>query len=151
MSRRYGHAISVACDGSHDGGDQEAGMCAPQGFVWRGITYQVAEVLATWHLRDRWWQPGPAEQAKQWDYQPNVAVPPVQPGPFAVSPRWEGQGWEEQGWEEQAHRADVVPRIGESRASSDRFYYRVRCTSGLICELYYDAVSGDWVLDRVHD
>ena len=35
---------------------------APASFVWHGVTYEVAEVLATWHLMDRWWMQG-AESA----------------------------------------------------------------------------------------
>ena len=34
---------------------------------------------------------------------------------------------------------------------SDRFYYRVECTSGLLCDIYFDTVSRKWILDRVHD
>lgn len=25
-------------------------------FEWRGVRYRVREVLATWHLCDRWWE-----------------------------------------------------------------------------------------------
>lgn len=32
-----------------------------------------------------------------------------------------------------------------------RDYYRVRCSDGLLCELYCDEVTGGWVLDRVLD
>ena len=36
-------------------------------FQWRGVRYLVREVLATWHLCDRWWERytdrGPAAQA----------------------------------------------------------------------------------------
>lgn len=35
--------------------------------------------------------------------------------------------------------------------ASDRRYYRVLCTNGLQCDLYHDAVTDTWVLDRVHD
>ena len=44
MTRLYGDPVLVAL---HD--DQL------QCFIWRGTTYRVQEVLATWHLRDRWW------------------------------------------------------------------------------------------------
>ena len=27
----------------------------PARFRWRGAHYIIAEVLTTWHLRDRWW------------------------------------------------------------------------------------------------
>jgi hypothetical protein len=30
-------------------------------FSWRGVHYAVAEVLASWHLRDRWWEPASGE------------------------------------------------------------------------------------------
>jgi hypothetical protein len=74
---------------------------APAGFRWKGIEYAVAEVLATWHLMDKWW----------------------------------------------AHPAEENPR----QAASDRTYYRVRCPDQQVFELYHDAASGLWVLDRVHD
>lgn len=35
--------------------------------------------------------------------------------------------------------------------ASDRRYYRVLCTKGMLCDLYYDAANDTWVLDRVHD
>lgn len=47
MSRRYGHTIPVICG---PGGE-------PERLTWRGATYHVTEVLGSWHLRDRWWQP----------------------------------------------------------------------------------------------
>jgi Domain of unknown function (DUF6504) len=34
---------------------------------------------------------------------------------------------------------------------SARDYYRVRTNDGLLCELYYDSVTGGWILDRVLD
>lgn len=42
-------------------------------------------------------------------------------------------------------------RDGCGSGASDRHYYRLRCTDGLLCEVYYDAASDYWVLDRVHD
>lgn len=105
MSRHYGHMIQMACDKRRLG---QQNQHPPQRFVWRGVTYHVAEILAAWHLRDRWWQAKPSG--------------PTAPG------------------EQRA-----------SSASSDRYYYRVRCADGLLCDLYYDAISGAWVLDRVHD
>ncbi len=44
--------------------------------------------------------------------------------------------------------------LGESnprRAASDRTYYRVRCPDQQCFDLYHDAVSGLWVLNRAHD
>lgn len=29
---------------------------APRAFTWRGVRYAPLEVLATWHLVDRWWE-----------------------------------------------------------------------------------------------
>lgn len=46
MAHRYHHPIQVT---------QAHGR--PTRFVWRETAYLVAEVLATWHLQDRWWQP----------------------------------------------------------------------------------------------
>jgi len=40
---------------------------------------------------------------------------------------------------------------GEECGSSDRAYYRLDCSSGLQCEVYFDAVTGIWVLDRIYD
>jgi hypothetical protein len=88
MAHRYGHPIHVTC---------AAGQ--PSRFSWRDAQYTVAEVLATWHLRDRWW---------------------AQPGDGTA-------------------------------AASDRYYYRIQCMEGLLCDLYYDAARDAWVLDRVHD
>ena len=51
MSRRYGHVIEVQAD--HEQG-------TPQRVLWRGVSYCVQEVWATWHLRDRWWAGGEA-------------------------------------------------------------------------------------------
>ena len=49
MTKRYGDPILVAVSSS----DQ------PRCFIWRGTTYRVQEVLATWHLQDRWWEDRP--------------------------------------------------------------------------------------------
>lgn len=95
MTRRYGQVIAVTSTGH-----------APTGFRWNGVAYRVVEVLATWHLRDRWWETGTAGEA--------VAG------------------------------ASILP-------ASDRHYWRVRCASGLICEVYHDMVSDAWVLDCVYD
>ena len=48
MAHRYRHAVRVTC---------AEGL--PHRFRWREGEHTVAEILATWHLRDRWWvQPG---------------------------------------------------------------------------------------------
>jgi hypothetical protein len=40
---------------------------------------------------------------------------------------------------------------GEEGAESDRTYYRLDCSGGLQCDVYFDAAIGVWILDRVHD
>ena len=98
MTRHYGEQILVA---------QHTYVSHPRCFIWRGITYHVLEVLATWHLMDRWWNPGP-------------------------------EGY-----------ADVSGAREDHE--SDRHYYRLECSPGLLCELYFDTVSDRWILDRVYD
>lgn len=90
MAHQYGRPIPVVV---RDG--------LPVRFRWHGADYAIAEVLATWHLQDRWW----------------------------------------------AHPAESDAR----RAESDRTYYRVRCPDQQVFDLYRDAVSGLWMLDRAHD
>lgn len=52
MAHRYRHAVRVTyVDGQ------------PRRFVWRDRAYTVAEILATWHLRDRWWVQSEEETA----------------------------------------------------------------------------------------
>jgi hypothetical protein len=100
MSHRYGAVISV----------RQAGE-TPETLCWRGTTYRVVEVLATWHLRTRW-------------------------------------------WEQQTPRPDLREALAPTTTAkqpSDRFYYRLLCVQGLICELFFDAEQGTWVLDRVYD
>jgi hypothetical protein len=41
--------------------------------------------------------------------------------------------------------------VGDEWGSSDRTYYRLDCSSDLQCEVYFDAVTGIWILDRVYD
>ena len=95
MSRKYGKIVQVIAT------DQNQ----PAGFIWRGSTYHVQEILAAWHLRDRWWG----------------MTSPASPGAQETKP-------------------------------SDRYYYRLQCDPELFqCELYYDATSMCWVLDRVYD
>ncbi len=79
----------------------------PGGIVWRDVAYSVVEVLARWHLRDRWWVP-----------------------------------------DGRASTGDTLPG---GATASDRHYYRLRCAGGLLCEVYWDAASGVWTLDRVLD
>jgi Family of unknown function (DUF6504) len=100
MTRRYGHAISVKVAGSH-----------LTGFQWNDIPYRVVEVLAAWHLRDRWWEVGEAD----------------------------------------ASMANGAASKRTQPSASNRYYYRVRCASGLICDVYHDVISNAWVLDCVYD
>lgn len=93
MSRLYGDLVLVA-----QNGDQ------PRCFMWRGLTYRVREVLATWHLQDRWW-----ERTGSGSSTPAAAL------------------------------------------ETDRHYFRLDCAPDLQCELYYDAASDRWVLERVYD
>jgi hypothetical protein len=98
MTRRYGEMILVAqhTDNNH-----------PRCFIWRGSTYRVVAVLATWHLRDRWWKP--------------------------VS---------------QGYAGTSRPVVDQE---SDRHYYRLDCSPELLCDVYFDAASDRWILDRVYD
>jgi hypothetical protein len=98
MTRRYGELILVA---QHTYSDH------PRCVIWRGTTYRVVAVLATWHLQDRWWEP--------------------------IS-------------QEGAHSSTPL-----KNQESDRHYYRLDCSPGLLCELYFDAASDRWILDRVYD
>lgn len=49
MARRYGHPISITLSSAR-----------PSRFRWRDADYRIVEVLSTWHLRDRWWEPSSA-------------------------------------------------------------------------------------------
>ena len=51
-------------------------------------------------------------------------------------------------WEPASSAAEDQPA---HLSPSDRHYYRLECTSGLLCEIYHDTVSGVWVLARVYD
>jgi hypothetical protein len=53
-------------------------------------------------------------------------------------------------WWAGAPDADPAPPADQALAS-DRHYYRVECADGLLCELYWDAAQGLWVLDRTLD
>ena len=46
MAHRYGQPVAVirAADGT------------PAHIRWQGSVYAIAEVFATWHLMDRWWE-----------------------------------------------------------------------------------------------
>jgi hypothetical protein len=52
MAHQYGQPIHVTC-AAPGAGAREVGE--PQRFTWRGREHVVVEILAAWHLRDRWW------------------------------------------------------------------------------------------------
>lgn len=81
-----------------------------------------------------------------------VAVPP----PHAFS--WRGQDYMVRSvlarWHLEARWWEAAPsaaRRGASPTASDRSYYRLVCVPDLLCEVYYDARAGQWVLDVVYD
>ena len=41
-------------------------------------------------------------------------------------------------------------RLGEDK-ESDRHYFRLECSPGLLCDLYFDAAPDRWILDWVFD
>lgn len=55
MTRHYGQPIAVTA--------AESGTGQPAAFHWRGVRYRVREILAIWHLRDRWWEATPPADA----------------------------------------------------------------------------------------
>ena len=95
----------------------------PATLYWRGRTYRVLELNEPWRLMDRWWQP--ADPAAK----PNVSVA----------------------------GARHTKHTGH-QGRSDRTYYRLRCVStasatreDLTCDIYFEAVGGVWILERVYD
>jgi hypothetical protein len=50
-------------------------------------------------------------------------------------------------WEEQIRGHGDMQAAGES----NRHYYRLECSPELLCEIYFDATSNDWILDRIYD
>jgi hypothetical protein len=52
-------------------------------------------------------------------------------------------------------RSDATGAQGSEQNRSERTYYRVQCVSAagedLTCDIYCEAVSGVWVLERVYD
>jgi hypothetical protein len=78
----------------------------PASFTWHGQRYHVAQVLARWHLRDRWWEAS------------SVTIADARTAPAGAS---------------------------------NRYYYRVGCHEGMLCELYLDIETDAWILDRVLD
>ncbi len=52
MAHRYCDRIRVDIEPM-----REPGHSVLRAFTWRGVRYPVAEILGSWHLRDRWWDP----------------------------------------------------------------------------------------------
>ena len=51
-------------------------------------------------------------------------------------------------WWEGRIRGYTTP---QTAIESDRHYYRLDCSPELLCEIYFDAASDGWILDRVYD
>ena len=138
MAHRYGEAIlvrrgSAAAPGAANA-DSAGNPAAqpPASFAWRGVWYRVDAILATWRLRDRWWAGGNGAPEADVTDVADVADD-VGAGGMRV-PRTNVQ-------------ADVL-------APTERVYYRVLCRDpgGVqVFDLYEDAASGRWMLDRAHD
>ena len=114
MGHRYGKPIEARQTPGATPGDMPG---APAAFCWRGVWYQVDEVLSVWRLRDRWWAAPSADVADGAD---GGAGRPL---------------------------ADVL-------LPTERAYYRVLCRGAAgeqVFDLYYDAATGQWMLDRVQD
>jgi hypothetical protein len=47
MAHQYGRPVQVELDAQR----------TPASLMWRGVRYEVAEVLSRWRLVDRWWHP----------------------------------------------------------------------------------------------
>jgi hypothetical protein len=64
VAHRYRHPIQVSCSAD-----------LPASFIWRGARYRIVEVLSTWHLQDRWWQPttAPAPSSTAPSTAPSIA------------------------------------------------------------------------------
>lgn len=122
MAHRYGETILIRrAPRVASGTNGGVDGGAPAAFIWRDVWYQVDETLATWRLRDRWWATPIADAADAADGAGGGA------------------------WGSPA--ADAL-------APTERIYYRVRCVDPegeQIFDLYYDAATGQWVLDRAHD
>jgi hypothetical protein len=105
----------------------------PATIHWRGLAYRVLELNEPWRLMDRWWEP--AGQSGEPN-MPNMPGKPGVPGKPGDSARQQGR--------------------------SDRTYYRLRCvslsasahealTGDLYCDIYFEAIGGVWILERVYD
>jgi hypothetical protein len=136
MAHRYSETILIRCaeglraEAPGQATDRSANLAgAPAAFLWRGMWYQVDELLATWRLRDRWWVAPLADVIGGAD------------GAEAAPP--EGRS---------DHAARALP--ADALPATERAYYRVLCRDPQgeqVFDLYYDAATQQWVLDRVHD
>ncbi len=132
MGRRYGEAILVrrapAAQPADSASGAERGERGPASFAWRGVWYRVDAIIATWRLRDRWWAGGTG-----------ALIADVADVAEVTEDSGMGGG--------SGPQADVLP-------ATERIYYRVVCRDpqGIqVFDLYYDAASGQWMLDRAHD
>lgn len=162
----------------------------PGGILWRGAAYSVAEVLAHWHLRDRWWEAREdqadvaGDLATETEGTAGVHRPPLQDAGHGrhrghraqQAAPLQGRADGSRGLKHDDTRSDScetasstgdrrsmpadfsppepcvgtsVPRLNHT--PSDRYYYRLRCVEGLLCEVYWDAACDAWTLDRVLD
>jgi hypothetical protein len=113
---------------------EEMAPPAPVAFRWRSDDFRVQAVLSSWHLQDRWWEKEERAAAGAAGVAGAAAGAPARWG--AADPGLDGP----------------------SAGPSDRTYYRLDATrvgggreNVLTCEIYHDAVSGIWVLERVYD
>lgn len=123
MGHRYGRPIEAR----HTPGAPVQG--APAAFNWRGVWYQVDEVLSVWRLRDRWWAAPSADVASGAD------VADVATGAAG-------------------NASDTGRPRADALSPTERAYYRVLCRGPegeQVFDLYYDAATGQWMLDRVQD
>lgn len=94
----------------------------PSAFQWRGEWYLVDAVLATWRLRDRWWEGPAADVLSGMDDAADVVASGPAPHPSGGPT------------ERVYYRVCCVDPEGEQ-----------------IFDIYHDTTRGQWVLDRAHD
>lgn len=137
MTRHYGQPITVTVTVPR----AEGSVGPPAAFRWRGVRYRVREVLATWHLRDRWWEATPPPDAP-----PNA--PPTPPTAATA-------GASDRHYYRLRCTVSTVSMASAERSASGGGRGgrggRGGGGSDLLCDIYYDAARAGWVLDRVHD
>ena len=50
-----------------------------------------------------------------------------------------------------AASGEEAGKNGGGGSSSNRTYYRLNCSGDLQCDVYFDASTGMWILDRIYD